>query len=242
MHIGLRNNDSTAINEEIDRMSKEKQVQFNNKLSFDTPITKYLRELIDKKVTFGNSAEMLNKMECIVSRHLNDAEMEELYQSDMESEFGVHVNSMYVYAMVFNLLHEYSHHSLKHDLGNRGNVDEENAADHSAFWCMFSDLDSAEHNTAMSGILCSLVSLIFVDTTLKDDGIHPLPVERIFSFYDIVKPDNPKYAGLLLHLFYAWAVYTHNNDMPKLEGPYDETLERIRAYMLELEHRNNGMA
>lgn len=78
----------------------------------------------------------------------------------------------------------------------------------------------------------------FVDPSLEDDGIHPLPIERIFYFYNIAKEDSHKYAGLMCHLFYAWVVYTHDENMPHLDGPYEETIETIRNYMLRKEEDN----
>ena len=89
--------------------------------------------------------------------------------------------------------------------------------------------------------MCALVSLIFADPSLEDDGIHPLPIERIFYFYNIVKEDSPQYAGLMCHLFYTWAVYTHDDNMPHWDGPYEETIEKIRNYMSEKYHINKRL-
>lgn len=43
----------------------------------------------------------------------------------------------------------------------------------------------------------------------------------------------------MCHLFYAWAVYTHDENMPSLDDPYEETIEKIRSYMVEKETKNN---
>ncbi len=237
--IVLRNHDSIAINEEINSMSAEQYIQFQNVLKVDSPFTKFLKSLISEQNTFAYSAKQINMIEVIMNRCLAETEMDVLYMYDMESDFGVRVNSMYVYAMTFNLLHEFSHHSLNHILNNEGTLEEEVTADQSAFWGMFSDLEDSEHNTAMIGVVCSLISMIFQNTNLEDDHIHPLPVERIFTYYDLVKDENPKIAGLLVNLFYAWAVYTHNEDMPKQNGTYEDTLNLIRKYIINLEHKNN---
>ncbi len=234
--IALRNHDSIAVEIELSGMSKDELDIFYQELQVDSNTTIYLRELLDKKKTFDKSAEMLNYMEALCQRHLTEEEMDYLYSLDMTSEIGVKINSMYIFAMAFNLLHEFSHHSLNHDFQNDGCLQEEVEADSNAFWSIYNDLDGAEKNTAMMGILCSLISLIFNNRSLSDDGIHPLPIERIFTYYDLIKEENPKYAGLLCHLFYVWAVFVHDDDMPKWDGPYDETLDKIKEHMLAKEH------
>ncbi len=238
--IALRNHDSIAIGNELENMTIKERTHFFEELTNNNQVhLRYLNELIDKKKALDVSAKILNTIEYINQSVLTDADMDCLYNYDMESEFGVKVNSLYVYAMTFCLLHEFSHHILDHDFQTEGTKQEELEADFNAFWSIYSDLVDEERNTAMAGLLCSLVSLIFVNKTLLDDGIHSLPIERIFCFYDLIKDDNPKYAGLLCHLFYAWAVYVHDGDMPSLDAPYEETLEKIREYMLCKERNAN---
>lgn len=238
--IVMRNHDSIAINYEYDKMSSEQKTKFEQELlNNDSVITRYERELLDEKKVLSDSANMLNTIEILSTRKLSEEEIEELYQYDITSEIGTRVNSLYVFAISFILLHEFSHHSLNHDFKQIGTRDEEEAADHNAFWTLYSDLKGEYRNSALLGILCALVSLIFIDTSLKDDGVHPLPIERIFYFYDILKEESPKYAGLMCHLFYTWAVYCHDENMPPLEAPYEDTIEKIRTYMLGIEHNNN---
>ena len=238
--IVIRNHDCVAINYEIEHMSIEEYNNFLKELEIDNAITKYERALLDQKVVFSESADILNKIEILSNRKLSDEEMEQLYTYDMTSDIGVRVNSLYVYAMSFILLHEFSHHSLNHDFNHYGTIEEEEAADHNAFWTLYSDLGGNERKTALLGILCALVSLIFADPSLEDDGIHPLPIERILYFYNIVKDESPKFAGLMCHLFYTWAVYVHDANMPQLDGSYDETFDKIKAYMIEKEHQANN--
>ena len=239
--IVLRNHDSIAIESEIERMTPEERNRYYKELKKDHSKTSYQRELIDKKNTFAISAEMLNVMEYMMQRNITEDEMDFLYEFDMESEIGTRVNSLYVYAMTFILLHEFSHHSLNHDFSHEGSFEEEEEADHSAFFFFFSDLEGKERKTALLGVLCSLVSLIFVNTPLIDDGIHPLPIERIFYFYDQVKDEDSKFAGIMCHLFYSWAVYVHDSNMPQWDAPYNETLNKIRVYMLEKEYQANNL-
>ena len=238
--IVIRNHDCVAINYEIEHMSIEEYNNFLKELEIDNAITKYERALLDQKVVFSESADILNKIEILSNRKLSDEEMEQLYTYDMTSDIGVRINSLYVYAMSFILLHEFSHHSLNQDFNHYGTIEEEEAADHNAFWTLYSDLEGNERKTALLGILCALVSLIFADPSLEDDGIHPLPIERILYFYNIVKDESPKFAGLMCHLFYTWAVYVHDANMPQLDGSYDETFDKIKAYMIEKEHQANN--
>lgn len=237
--IAMRNHDSIAINCEVEKMTPEEKVKFQQELSIDSPITRYEREMLDHGKVFSESADMVNTIELMSIRKLSEEEMQKLYNYDMTSDIGIRINSLYVYAMSFGLLHEFSHHSLNHDFNKLGTLEEEEEADHNAFWTLYSDLEEPDRKTALLGVLCSLVSLIFVNPSLEDDGIHPLPIERIFYFYDIVKDESPNFAGLMCHLFYTWAVYTRDESMPKWNGPYDETIEEIRTYMLEKENNSN---
>ncbi len=237
--IVLRNHDSVSINCEIKKMSQEEYSEFQQELLVDNVVTRCECSLLDRDKVFSDSVDMLNKIEILIQKKLSNEEIEQLYTYDMVSDIGTRINSLYVYAMSFELLHEFSHHSLNHDLNQTGTRKEEEEADHNAFWTLYSDLKGAERKTALLGILCALVSLIFVNTSLEDDGIHPLPIERIFHFYDIIKEEDNKFAGLICHLFYAWAVYSHDETMPRLDKSYEETIEKIRSYMLDKETKNN---
>lgn len=238
--IAFRNNDAIAIEVEIEKMNADEREEYFRELEIDTPLTNHQRNLLDKKAVFQDSAEKVDLIELILTKHLSEAEMELLYSRfDMSSDTGILANSMYTYAMTFCLLHEFSHHSLGQDFNTEGTVADEIAADQEAFWSMFCDLDGKHKETAMYGIISLLVSLIFVNKELLDDGIHPLPIERIFDYYELIKDDNPKYAGLLCHLFYTWAVYAKDNDMPKWDRPYNEMLDLIKAHLLEREKAAN---
>ena len=233
--IALRNHDSIAINLEVEKMTIEEREKFRQELTNNNSFIRHKCCLLDKKKVLSDSADMVNMIEQISNKKLSENEMEQLYKLDMTSELGERINSLYVYAMTFVLLHEFSHHSLNHDLNQQGTIKEEEEADYNAFWALYSDLDGADRTTALFGIICSLVSLIFTNISLENDDIHPLPIERIFSFYDILKDEEIKLAGLMCHLFYTWAVYTHDDNMPGLNSTYEETIEKIRTYMLEKE-------
>lgn len=238
--IALKNNDAIAVEVEVDKMSSEEKDQYYKELEVDLPETRYLKTLLDKKAIFQQSAEKVNLIELICSKKLSEDEMERVHSLDMTSGSGVLTNGMYIFAMTFCLLHEFSHHSLGQDFSKEATLEEEVAADQSAFWSMYSDLEGNLKLTAMYGIICSLVSLLFINPQLIDDGIHPKPVERIFEYYELIKDESPKYAGLLCHLLYTWAVYTRDDNMPKWDRPYDELIYLMKDHLLEIENNNNA--
>ena len=238
--IALKNNDAIAVEVEVDKMSSDEKDQYYKELEVDLPETRYLKTLLDKKAIFQQSAEKVNLIELICSKKLSEDEMERVHSLDMTSGSGVLTNGMYIFAMTFCLLHEFSHHSLGQDFSKEATLEEEVAADQSAFWSMYSDLEGNLKLTAMYGIICSLVSLLFINPQLIDDGIHPKPVERILEYYELIKAESPKYAGLLCHLLYTWAVYTRDDNMPKWDRPYDELIYLMKDHLLEIENNNNA--
>ena len=238
--IALKNNDAIAVEVEVDKMSSDEKDQYYKELEVDLPETRYLKTLLDKKAIFQQSAEKVNLIELICSKKLSEDEMERVHSLDMTSGSGVLTNGMYIFAMTFCLLHEFSHHSLGQDFSKEATLEEEVAADQSAFWSMYSDLEGNLKLTAMYGIICSLVSLLFINPQLIDDGIHPKPVERILEYYELIKDESPKYAGLLCHLLYTWAVYTRDDNMPKWDRPYDELIYLMKDHLLEIENNNNA--
>ena len=235
-----KNNDAIAVEVEVDKMSSDEKDQYYKELEVDLPETRYLKTLLDKKAIFQQSAEKVNLIELICSKKLSEDEMERVHSLDMTSGSGVLTNGMYIFAMTFCLLHEFSHHSLGQDFSKEATLEEEVAADQSAFWSMYSDLEGNLKLTAMYGIICSLVSLLFINPQLIDDGIHPKPVERILEYYELIKDESPKYAGLLCHLLYTWAVYTRDDNMPKWDRPYDELIYLMKDHLLEIENNNNA--
>lgn len=242
--IAYRHYESIAINSEleneIDKKGTTREQYIQNLQKSQEEEALYQLKLINEKDVFQNSCKLLNIIEKISKKTLEENEMDDLYKLEMDDCVGSRINGLYVYAMAFILLHEYTHHILK----TPNPLEDEINADSHAFWTLFSDLEGKEKNTAQLGILCALVSIIFFNPTLKDDTNHPRPVSRIFDYYDIVKEEGPKCAGLMCNLFWAWAVYTRDNDMPSLPtvkelpnttNPYETTIENIRKYMIQKE-------
>lgn len=239
--IAFRINDSISIQNDFNQFNEYDKKIFISHLKDDTPESHYLSELFDIEAMYSYCTVSIEIISKILNGQLTDKEMDKLYNYDMTGAIGVRVNSLYVYAMSFILLHEFSHQYLNHDINGNGSIEEESEADQVAFWSMYSDLEDKEKRTAMRGILCALVSLIFMNKDLQDDGIHPRPVERIFQYYEYLKCDGQDYSALLCYLFYAWAVYTDDMDMPKHNESksYPELLNKINKHLLDKEELLN---
>lgn len=239
--IAFRIHENNAINIEFENLSKEEQEQFILHLDDDNEESHYVKALFNRKTVLEHAADSTNQIVNLFNRQIPEEEMKELYKYDMTSGIGIRVNSLYVYAMTFILLHEFSHHSLGHDFRAGGSVDEEIAADQNAFWALYSDLKDKEQRTAKRGILCALVSLLFLNKNLEDDGIHQRPVERVFTYYELMQDEGEDYSALLCYLLYAWAVYAKDDGMPTLDErtSYVEVLGKMKKHLMEMEERNN---
>lgn len=239
--IAFRIHDSAVIQAEFEQLSVEEQKEFISHLCDNNEESRYIKEMFCWKSVLKYCSDSTDRIKSLFYKSVSEKEMDELYGYDMTSTIGEKVNSLYVYAMVFILLHEFSHHSLKHDFNSDGSVSEEFEADQNAFWSIYSDLEDKEKRTAKRGILCALVSSLFLNERLEDDGIHPKPIERIFDYFDLMQEEGEDYAPLLCYLFCIWAVYAEDNDMPKLKDglSYKEHLEKTKKYLLEKEREND---
>lgn len=239
--IALKNHDCIAIESCVMKMNSEEFEKYKKEMEENNCYTNYQKCLFNKPQILQEATSNLILVNNLINGKIDEDVKESLQKLDMTSPIGVKVNSLYVYGISFILLHEFSHHSLGHEILTDGTLKDEVEADNNAFWAMYSDLTESERTTAMHGILCALVTLLFTNTKLEDDGIHPKPIERIFDFYDIMKDESPKFAGILCHLLWAWAVYTNIQDdnFPKNEDSYDNTLIKMRNYLIELENKNN---
>ena len=242
--ITFRIHDSVSILTEFEQFSDKEKGQFISHLNDRCEESRYLKALFDWESVLRYCADSTNRIIALFNGRISETEMNELYGYDMTSGIGTRVNAIYTYGMTFILLHEFSHHRLGHDIQTDGSVAEEMEADQNAFWSMYSDLEDKEKRTAMRGILCALVSLLFLNRNLEDDGVHQRPVERIFTYYDLLQSEEEDYAPLLCYLLYAWAVFAGDDDMPKLyeNKNYTEALEKMEAHLMELEKRQDMKA
>ena len=232
-HVGLIVHDSIAVASAVEHMTGVELEEYKRELAIDCPLTRFLKEIPDYETAVMYSSRLIDIAKPLLTKEpLTIEEFNVLTtEVDYNHPFITRANSLCVYGIIFNLLHEASHVILGHDLSKEGNVEEEVAADHNAFWAMFSDLDGKERNTAMIGCICALVSLLFYNPTLESDGVHPREDDRLFAFYDILKEEKSSYTELLVILLSAWATVFNVEGFPVLEGSYEETLNKQRTFL-----------
>lgn len=166
-------------------------------------------------------------------------DIERYYQIDLDGAYEAKVNAMYCFGITFVLLHELSHFSLGHLNKYEEEENQELEADIAAFWNIYSSLAEAELFSANCGVLCVLLSLIFLNPNLSidEDDCHPREDKRLFEIYDNIKEDNEKFALLIIHMFKLWKDFNDIKDFPELK---DENLEKainsIKEFLLSYNH------
>ena len=235
-HVGLIVHDRIAVASEVARMTDVELEQYKRELTVDCPLTRFLKDIPDYDTAVRYSAQLINIAKPLLTAvPITDGEYDAVINGvDYGSPLVTRANSLCIYGIDFILLHEASHVILGQDLSQEGNVEEETAADHHAFWSMFSDLDGKERNTAMMGCICALVSLLFYNPTLEPDGVHPREDNRLFAFYDILKEEKSSYTEMIVILLAAWAATFHVEGFPVLEGSYEGTLNKQRAFLARI--------
>jgi hypothetical protein len=156
-------------------------------------------------------------------------ELDEINKIDMKEEYSERTNSVYSYGMAFCMLHELVHHQLKH-LDKPEERNDEVNADAKAFWSIYRDIKGEERFTANTGMLCVFLSFMMMNPQLKEDGIHPREDERLFTVYDKIVKENPKYTLLLVNILDFWAKMCKNEDYPKDLEPVEESVVKIKKY------------
>ena len=109
--------------------------------------------------------------------------------------------------------------------------DDEVNADLSAFWSIYSDINDIRRFSANIGILCIMFSLLMLNPTMAEDGIHPREDKRIFDIYDNIKDESPKYTVLLVRLFKIWADVYGVFDFPQVTDDSENSLQIIREFL-----------
>lgn len=238
-HIGLIVHDSIAVASAVEHMTGVELEEYKRELAIDCPLTRFLKAIPDYETAVMYSSRLIDIARPLLTKvPLTKKEFDVLItEVDYNHPFITRANSLCVYGIIFNLLHEASHVIMNHDLFKEGNVEEETAADHHAFWAMFNDLDGKEYNTAMMGCVCALVSLLFFNPTLEPDGVHPREDDRLFAFYDILKEEKSSYTEMIVILLAAWAATFHIKDFPVLDGSYEETLNKQRIFLAKIGKR-----
>lgn len=149
---------------------------------------------------------------------------------DMKSKYSERTNSVYTYGIAFMMLHEMAHHQLKHMYKDEEHTEDEIQADYKAFFEIFSDITGEERFSAICGMMCVFFSFMMLNPRLQSLGVHPREEKRLFSIYDEVVRENPKYTLLLVMLIDFWAKLNHIDDYPKDLPPTEESVTLIRDY------------
>ena len=158
-----------------------------------------------------------------------NVKIDEMNKVDMKGKYSERTNSVYCYGIAFCMLHELAHHQLKH-LDKHKEKKDEVDADAKAFWNIYKDIQGEDRFTANAGILCVFLSFMMMNPLLKEDGIHPREDGRLFSVYDMIVKENPKYTLLLVNMLDFWAKMCKIDDYPKNLEPIGESVEIIKKY------------
>lgn len=186
-----------------------------------------LTEILD--VDFTKKIEIERNHALSILDKNTQIDIEAIKSYDLNTGYCQLVNNIYSYGIAFILLHELSHHALGHTKGINMDGYEEKA-DMNAFDSIFSDITDEERFTAHTGILFVFYALMQLCPDLPEDGIHPRTDLRLFTVYDIIKVENPKYTDIVIDLLNIWA---SNNRIPNYptDLPYNEdSINKIKEF------------
>ena len=117
---------------------------------------------------------------------------------------------------------------------------DENEADENAFWAMVSMLHEREQFSAMVGVICTMVSLLFLNPTFEPDGVHPKESDRLMKHFDTIisicpKDKRDKYKSFLVLAVCLWAGACGIEEFPVKYNPLssDKEVEMIRHFFNE---------
>lgn len=158
-----------------------------------------------------------------------DIDLDALNAIDMKGKYAERTNSVYTYGMAFCMLHELAHHQLKH-LEKKEEMQDEVDADAKAFWSIYKDIIGEERFSANAGMLLVFWSFMMLNPLLKEDKIHPREDKRLFSIYDAIAKENPKYTLLLVNILDFWAKMCGIEGYPKDLEPVGESVMKIKKY------------
>lgn len=159
----------------------------------------------------------------------SDIDLDALNAIDMKGKYAERTNSVYTYGMAFCMLHELAHFQLKH-LEKPEEMQDEVDADAKAFWSIYKDITGEERFSANVGMLLVFWSFMMLNPLLKEDNIHPREDKRLFSIYDSIAKENPKYTLLLVNILDFWAKMCGIEGYPKDLEPVGESVMKIKKY------------
>ena len=220
-YVALYVHDYVAVVNEIKNFDKKAQQQFLREIEQRPDWKLYLIDLFKTE----KCHELLDKITQMIEKLVQDDaltkdEISFIEGFDLDSPLCSKVGRIFCFSIVFVLLHEFSHYSLKHDFSNNGDISEEVDADDNAFIAMVSDFLGKHEFGANIGIITALASILFINNDLKDDGVHPSSDKRLFNYYDqisILLERGDQYMVIMLTL---WALCFHKDDFPSTLKPF----------------------
>lgn len=225
--IGIMFSDNDLVNEVIEEMTEDERLNFykeletarNNKDSDITGIREalYADSVLCRKNVLQTTYELISYAKEIKENGASDELKDKLYNVIQDPIFSIGAIGTYTYAIVFILLHEFSHFELEHNQVE-GPKEDELEADFSAFWNLYSEVkDEQEARTVIMGMVCSLSIIAILQGTWQETDEHPSITERIEKLLTIVeeKPEIlVKVKHVICYYIRIWAFATDNAECP----------------------------
>lgn len=232
-YVALRMYDGLIVQNEISKLNHSELLQYFKELEEckGAEVTDELRQYINWEECIKTCYSVF---ECGAEIIKEKVDSFEKYYSlpNATDNTQSKVNAIYCYAVVFILNHEISHFDLNHLSVSKK---EEEEADSSAFWTLYSDVSKNHKVSAMIGILSALCSLMFFNEKLDGDEQHPEEHKRVISVFKDIRDEHPHYIGFVVKLFEMWAYYFGhtdrfnilNNESEDMENYFDKILEYL---------------
>lgn len=153
-------------------------------------------------------------------------------EEQIKTKYGKVVNSAFVKGISFVLLHENAHLMFGHLDKKTYELQDEENADSSAFWTMYSDINNEEKFSVGVGLICLMFSFLFLNPTMTPGSIpYPREDKRIQNIYNLLSADNPKYSQITIHLFNLWAAINKVSDFPKINIEDSQGVNKIISFL-----------
>ena len=216
--VALRMYDGIKVQNELERLNSNERTQYFEELEKykETDTIEELRQYVDWEKCTKICYSVFESGIEIINNKIDSFDKYYTLPNATESNQGK-VNAIYCYAIVFILNHEISHFGLKHPYNVSKSQEEE--ADSSAFWTLYSDIEVSKKISAMIGTLAALCSLMFFNESLNGDDQHPDEDKRVLSALSLIKDEYPHYLGFVIKLFEMWGYYFS----------YEEYFTKIRS-------------
>jgi hypothetical protein len=178
----------------------------------------------------GKHIEAVALASLIASHKPVDEEIAKRLEALFEkNDFCCMVNSLYLYAVCFYLLHEYGHYVLGGE--SLDELMEEYAADAESENLLLKKTGNYYLKSSMYGMTAGLCCLMFF--SLKNDT-HPdtdLRLKAVLERFPVTDNFRRKNAGMILTFLRAWSVWKGLDDFPKREEENLEALDRAFDYI-----------